>query len=209
MRWVAVWMAMVGAACADGEAAGDFDYYVMSLSWSPNFCAIEGDAKGAEQCDSSGDYGWVLHGLWPQYEDGWPSFCNTVERNPSRSQSNEMVDIMGSSGLAWYQWKKHGRCSGLSSVEFYDLSRKAYDSVVRPPVLRKLDKTVALPASVIEEAWLEVNPDLEKDMVTITCRDGRIMETRICLTKDLEPRRCAPDARRDCTLGKALLDPIR
>jgi len=30
---------------ADGEKAGVFDYYVLSLSWSPTWCAIEGDQR--------------------------------------------------------------------------------------------------------------------------------------------------------------------
>jgi len=47
------------------DVAGEFDYYVMSLSWSPNWCALEGDARGSPQCDDSADFGWVLHGLWP------------------------------------------------------------------------------------------------------------------------------------------------
>lgn len=209
MRWMLVWAALAGASWADGEPAGEFDYYVMALTWSPNFCAVEGDAKGAEQCDPALDHGWVLHGLWPQYEKGWPSFCNTSARNPSRGQTAAMADIMGSSGLAWYQWKKHGRCSGLESDAYFALAREAFESVTTPPVLRKLDKTVSLPASVIEDAWLQANPVLDRDMVTITCSDGRIMETRICLTRDLAPRPCGRDVRRDCTLSNALLDPIR
>lgn len=209
MRWIVIWVAMTGLAWAEGEAAGDFDYYLLSLSWSPNFCALEGDAKGAEQCDPRRDHGWVLHGLWPQYEDGWPSFCRTAERNPSRGQTAAMADIMGSGGLAWYQWKKHGRCTGLSSDAYFALAREAFESARRPEVLRKLDRPVAVPAAVIEEAWLEANPGLTRDMVTVTCKEGRIMETRICLTRDLKPRDCAPDVARDCTLSKALFDPVR
>ncbi|MFV0358934.1 ribonuclease T2 family protein [Tropicimonas sp.] len=209
MRWMMVLLAMAGAAPAEGERAGDFDYYVMSLSWSPSFCAIEGDRRGGEQCDPARHAGWVLHGLWPQHEDGWPSFCTASARNPARHQTDGMADIMGSPGLAWYQWKKHGRCSGLSAHDYFALSRRAFESVARPQVLHRLTEAVVLPASVIEEAWLEANPALSADMVTITCRDGRIMETRICLTKELQPRDCAPDTRRDCTLNRALLAPVR
>ena len=143
MRWIMFWAAMTGMAMAEGEPAGEFDYYVMALSWSPNFCAIEGDAKGSEQCAPGRDHGWVLHGLWPQFERGWPSYCNTVEANPSMGQTEAMADIMGSSGLAWYQWKKHGRCSGLEPKAYFALSREAYESVERPGVLRRLEDTVA------------------------------------------------------------------
>ncbi len=196
-------------ARADGEAAGAFDYYVLSLSWSPTWCALEGDARDARQCRPQYDYGWILHGLWPQYEQGYPSYCNTPARAPSRGETNAMADIMASGGLAWHQWKKHGRCSGLSAQEYFAKARDAYNAIVRPPVLRKLDHTVKLPASVIEEAFLKSNPDMTADMITITCKQGRIQEARICLTKDLEPRVCGADVVRDCALMDALLDPIR
>jgi ribonuclease T2 len=196
-------------AWAKGERSGLFDYYVMSLSWSPTWCALEGDARQSPQCDSDADFGWVLHGLWPQYHRGWPSYCPTVERNPSRSMTNDMADIMGTSGLAWHQWNKHGVCSGLSAQNYYDLSRKAYGTVVRPEVFRRLEKSVKLPASVVEEAFLKANPQLEPDMITITCKDGRIQEARICLSKTLDPVPCGRDVVRDCTATDALFDPIR
>ncbi|MFY9467948.1 MAG: ribonuclease T2 [Lentibacter algarum] len=195
-------------AAAKGERAGEFDYYVMALSWSPNWCALEGEAKGSPQCDTDEDHGWVLHGLWPQYHRGWPSFCPTPEPQPQRSLTNTMADIMGTSGLAWYQWKKHGVCSGLSARAYYDLSRKAYESVVRPPVFRKLNKTITLPAFVVEDAFLKANPSLSRDMITITCRAGHIQEARICLSKDLSPVPCGRDVSRDCSLSDAVFEPV-
>lgn len=194
-------------ARADGERAGDFDYYVLSLSWSPNWCKLEGDARDSEQCDR--DLGWVVHGLWPQYEDGWPAYCPTTARAPSRQMTAAQADIFGAGGAAWYQWKKHGVCSGLEADAYFDLARAAFVSVNKPEVLRKIDRTFAVPASLIEEAFLQANPEWEPDMVTITCRDGHIQEARICLTTDLDPRPCAPDTRRDCTMQKALIEPIR
>jgi ribonuclease T2 len=196
-----------GTARADGERAGDFDYYVMSLSWSPTWCALEGEERGSPQCDQG--FGWVLHGLWPQYEAGWPSYCTTRAHNPSRSDTSEQADVFGSSGSAWHQWHKHGRCSGLSSSDYYDLSREAYARITRPALLRQLERSVRLPASVIEEAFLESNPEMSADQITITCKAGRIQEARICLTRDLELRTCGQDTRRDCTMSDALFDPIR
>lgn len=199
---------IAGLALAKGEKSGEFDYYVMALSWSPNWCALEGDAKGSPQCDTGQDHGWVLHGLWPQYHRGWPSFCPTVKRQPPRSLTKTMADIMGTSGLAWYQWKKHGVCSGLSAADYYALSRDAYQSVVRPPVFRKLDKVIKLPASVVEDAFLKANPTLTRDMVTVTCKARRIQEVRVCLSKGLSPVPCGRDVSRDCSLKDAVLEPI-
>lgn len=210
MRYlVLAFIVLANTLRAEGERAGDFDYYVLALSWTPTWCALEGDARNSEQCDASKDFGWTLHGLWPQNHRGWPSFCRTAERPPSRGMTNAMSDIMGSSGLAWHQWKKHGTCSGLSASAYYALSREAYGRINRPAVLRKLDKSVTLPAKLIEEAFLKENPDLEPDMLTITCRSGRIQEARVCLSKELDPVPCGRDVIKDCSLKDALLDPVR
>lgn len=201
--------ALAPPALADGEAAGDFDYYVMALSWSSNWCALEGDSRNDPQCDSGRGTTWVLHGLWPQYEDGWPSYCRTVERDPTRSETAAMADVFGGAGSAFYQWKKHGRCSGLSSRAFYQTAREAFSSVTLPPVFDQLTKDVRLPASVVEDAFLESNPAINRDQITITCDDGMIQEARICLTKDLQPRRCGADVIRDCRLKDAVMEAVR
>jgi ribonuclease T2 len=198
-----------GAARAEGERAGDFDYYVLSLSWSSAWCALEGDARNDPQCDPGRGLTFVLHGLWPQYEDGWPSFCRTVERDPTRAETAAMADIMGGAGLAFYQWKKHGRCSGLSPVDYYRTVRVAYQRVKIPDLFQDVSKRLGVPASVIEAAFLEANPGLSRDQITITCKDGRIEEARICLTPDLDFRRCGDDVIRDCRLSKAVLEPVR
>ena len=198
-----------GTVKADEDRAGAFDYYVLSLSWSPNWCLREGDAKGSEQCDAHHDFGWILHGLWPQYHRGFPDYCQSAKRAPSRAMTKEMADIMGTSGLAWHQWKKHGTCSGLEAADYFALSRRAYEQVNRPAVLRKVNKEIRLPARVIEEAFLEANPDWEPDMVTITCKDNTIQEARICFSRDLSPVPCGQDVVRDCRARDARFMPIR
>ena len=191
------------------DTAGDFDYYVLSLSWSANWCALQGDAQQSPQCDAAQDFGWVLHGLWPQYDRGYPSYCRTQFSAPTRGQTNDMADVMGTSGLAWHQWRKHGVCSGLSPDAYYDLSRDAYARVTRPAVFRQIDREITVPASVIEEAFLKENPDMTADQITITCRDGYIQEARICMTSDLDFRTCGADVIRDCTLSDATFSPMR
>ena len=194
---------------AEGEQAGDFDYYVLALSWTPSWCEETGDDRGSPQCDAGQGYGFAVHGLWPQYEEGWPSYCRTGARDPSRSMTNNMADVMGSGGSAWYQWKKHGRCAGLSADEFFATVREAYAEVNRPEVFRSLPEGIDLPASVVEAAFLEANPDMEADGVTVTCKQNRIQEVRICLNKDLTPRACGADTVQDCSLQDAEMDPIR
>jgi ribonuclease T2 len=196
-------------ARAEGEKAGEFDYYVMAMSWSSNWCALEGDARGEDQCLPGRGLTFTLHGLWPQFEAGWPDFCRTSVRDPSRAQSAEMADIMGSAGAAWYQWKKHGRCAGLPADAYFATARKAFRSVKEPEIFAKISKTLEVPAHVVEEAFLAANPTMSRDMITVTCRAGMIQEVRVCLTKDLKPRRCGADTIRDCSMQDAVLGAVR
>lgn len=191
------------------DKAGDFDYYVLSLSWSPNWCMREGDARNSPQCAADQDFGWILHGLWPQYEDGYPEYCRTTMPPPNRAATGAMADVMGTAGLAWHQWRKHGVCSGLPSADYFALSRKAFNQVTRPQVLRDLSAPVTMPAGLIEEAFLRENPSMRADHLTVTCSDGAIQEVRICLTRELTLRDCASDTRRDCSLSDADFYPIR
>lgn len=209
MRHLLTALCLIAHPAWADDTAGDFDYYVMSLSWSANWCVLEGDARKSPQCDSAADFDWILHGLWPQYETGYPANCHTNQRAPSRTQTGDMADIMGTSGLAWYQWNKHGVCAGLPAEDYFALARRAFASVVRPPVFRRIDRMIAVPASVIEAAFLRDNPTLSADQITITCKEGHIQETRICLTRDLAFRTCGPDVIRDCTQPDALFAPVR
>ncbi|MFN4202367.1 MAG: ribonuclease T2 family protein [Tabrizicola sp.] len=204
--WAGCW---AGEARAEGEWAGDFDYYVMALSWSAAWCALEGDARHDPQCDAGRGLTFVLHGLWPQYETGWPSYCRTGQRDPTRAETAAMADIMGGAGVAFHQWKKHGRCSGLSPSEYYRTARDAFTRVAVPDLFKGVSRPLTLPASVIEEAFLEANPGLSREAITITCKEGLIQEARICLTRELEFRRCGAEAIRDCRLKDAVLEPVR
>ncbi|WP_353474453.1 ribonuclease T2 [Salipiger sp. H15] len=207
MRALLILLLTATLARAEGEQAGEFDYYVLSLSWSPTWCALEGEARHSPQCDRA--LGWVLHGLWPQNTRGYPSYCATTARPPSRAETAAMADIMGTQGAAWYQWKKHGVCAGLSARDYFALARRAFAAVNRPEALRRLDDPVTLPAKLVEEAFLQANPGWEPDMLTITCEAGRIQEARLCLSKALEPVPCGQDVVKDCHLPNALLDPVR
>lgn len=203
MRVLALWLTLAGPALAEGDRAGDFTHYILALSWQPTWCALEGEARGAEEC--TWGRGFTLHGLWPQREEGWPAFCRTVERDPSRRQTGEMADLM-SPGLAWHQWKKHGRCSALPPEDYFTLMREAAARVSIPAPLRRLREDIALPPRVLEEAFIDANPGLTADGITVTCSGEHIREVRICLTPDLDFRRCGADARRDCRAPRAKMD---
>lgn len=191
------------------DEAGDFDYYVLALGWNAAWCRVEGDARLADQCDPDRDIGFILHGLWPQYEDGWPEYCATEHRDPRPAEAAEMAEIMGSDDLAWHEWEKHGTCSGLGPEGYYALSRRAFREIRRPEILRRAGEPMRLAPRVIEAAFLEANPGLSAGSVTVSCRDGLFREVRICLTRDLAPRACTGPAAEECPLGSVLFLPMR
>ncbi len=191
------------------EVAGRFDYYVLSLSWSSNWCRLTGDAQHAAECAAGRHRPFVLHGLWPESDTSYPADCRTTAADPSKAETAAMADVMGSAGLAWHEWQKHGRCSGLSSGDYFALARKAFTAISLPTVLQQLNHDVRVKPSVVADAILSANPQLSPADLIVTCDQGAIQEVRICLTKDLSPRPCSPHVGLTCTLPAAQLDAVR
>jgi len=209
MRLIVLLLLLAGMARAEPDRPGEFDYWLLALSWSPGWCAVEGDARSADQCAARHDHGFLLHGLWPQFEaGGWPEFCKSPHAPPARAETRAMADIMGSGGRAWHQWRKHGTCSGLAPRAYFEASRRTYRAVGMPPVFRRLGAPRRLAPSLVEEAFAEVNPGLTPDMMVVSCVAGRITELRICLDRAFAPRPCG-DGLRGCAGSGAVMDPVR
>lgn len=204
---------VTGSALAEERPGGDFDYYLLALSWNAAWCEQVGDhwenGEGAGQCDARHAHGWLLHGLWPQYARGWPENCRSNARNPSRRETAAMADIMGSGSSAWHQWKKHGRCAGLAPGDYFAKARQAYDSIARPELLRRVTDRLSLDPDVIEAAFLKANPGLGPEDIVVTCQRGLIREVRVCLGKDLRPRACGQEQAQSCRAPAAAFPPMR
>ena len=207
-RLAALVLALCPPAGAAQDVAGDFDYYTLALSWQPGWCRMTGDDRQAPECAPGSGQDFTVHGLWPQHDRGWPEHCQTRERDPSRRQTQAMGDLMAP-GLALYQWRKHGRCSGLSADAYFATLRQAAKTIDIPAPLEGLPRDITLPPDVIEEAFIDANPRLVRDGITVTCKGAALAEVRICLSRDLQPRACAPDARRDCSRGSVLMERVR
>lgn len=202
MRWLPLLLLLAWPMPAmPSDRAAGFDHYLLSLSWLPSWCATEGDARQDARCADGSGTGWALHGLWPQHVSGWPEYCRTPHRNPSRSETAAQAALYGSSGLAWHQWNKHGRCSGLPAAEYYALSAQAL-AALRLPELPA--PGVVTPGAVVA-AFLAENPRFRSEKLVLTCRAGRVHELRLCLTHGLDPRPCSADVlARACASGRVL-----
>jgi ribonuclease T2 len=193
-----------------GAPTGQFDFYVLALSWSPGFCATDASASDRDQCAAGSGLGFVVHGLWPQNEQGYPSFCQPGGRSPSRPALEEAKGVYPDEGLARYEWRRHGSCAGLSPVDYFRATRRARelvripDSLNRPTVVSK-----ALPLE-IERAFSQSNPGLRPDMIAVQCGRRVLQEVRICLDKDLRGFRSCPEVDRDgCRSGEITVTPVR
>lgn len=197
-----------GGQPGSGDASDTFDYYLLTLSWSPNWCAETGDSRGADQCEKHG-LTFTLHGLWPQFAaGGYPSDCATAQPDPSRRAAAAMADIMGSADLAMHEWRTHGRCTGLSADAYFALLRKAYASITVPPLFARVDQPLRVAPNVIEGAFLESNPALAPRNIAVTCDRQRMKDIRICLDRDLSPFPCGGEIR-GCTMSAVELDAVR
>lgn len=185
---------------ADG-VPGDFDFYVLALSWSPTYCTIEGSPEDA-QCGIE-RFGFIAHGLWPQYERGYPDYCRSSmsDRVPN-AIAREVFDIVPSRGLVRHQWRKHGICSGLGHAEYYDHIRNAFEKIVIPTEYVNPDRHRSLNPATVERAFLDANPGLSADSIAVTCKRGHLADVRICLTKDLEYRACHEVNRKGCRASR-------
>jgi ribonuclease T2 len=189
---------------------GRFDFYVLSLSWSPSFCK-ESEERGRssnEQCRGR-PYSFVVHGLWPQYERGFPRDCQVPSPRLSRELMTSMLDLMPAPGLIYHEWDQHGTCSGLEAQGYFDLIRKARDTVKIPENYAAPRTTLTVSPDDVEEAFVKSNPGLSRAAVSVTCGSTRLSEVRICLSKDLKFRDCDEIDRRACRRDKLLMPPVR
>ncbi len=189
---------------------GEFDFYVLALSWTPSYCEAEGDKRrGDEQCSRARPYAFVVHGLWPQYERGYPRSC--MERAPfvPNSTIDSVMDLMPARGLVIHQWRTHGTCSGLQPQAYFTKLREARERVQIPARFHRLsDYTMVSPAEV-ERAFIEANPQLPADAISVTCDDRHLREVRICMSNDLSFRGCAENDRRSCRASRVVMPPVR
>lgn len=198
------------AFAQDGrDIPGRFDYYLLSLSWSPSYCA-ESAGRDPVQCGRDRRFAFVVHGLWPQFERGWPSACKTTyARDVPPALKQSMLDIMPSPRLVEHEWDEHGACSGLTPQAYFGLTRRVRDRVVVPASFQRLDRTLMTTGADVEAAFVAANPTLKRDMIVVQCDRARLREVRICVTKTGAFRSCGRDVRDRCGPERVAMPPVR
>jgi ribonuclease T2 len=189
---------------------GDFDFYVLALSWSPGFCESSGASKARSQCDVGANLGFVVHGLWPQYQHGYPSDCGQTSRWPSRIALQSTQGLYPDEGLARYEWRKHGTCSGKSPNDYFADVRRAREAITIPtPFTTPHDAQNWTPID-IQRAFLAANQRLRPGMMAVECVRGTLQEVRICFSKDLRNFvECPEVSRAFCRTSSVAVPPMR
>jgi ribonuclease T2 len=212
----AAWVLQTGGALAQDHRQNDpgqFDFYLLSLSWSPSFCEAAAErsanqSSGDQQCGER-KFSFVVHGLWPQYEKGFPEFCQVPSPRLDRGIVSSMLDLMPSPHLIFHEWDRHGTCSGLSARAYFEDVRKARAVVKVPEDYMDLSAPLNVTPDQVEDAFVKANPGMTRAGISISCDSKRLNEVRICLTKDLHFRDCGDADSRSCRRDTLVMPPSR
>jgi ribonuclease T2 len=197
---------VLSIACANAQRCGNtggtpgvFDYYVLALSWAPGFCDTS-THPSASECGSGRHLGFVVHGLWPQIENGRSPEACTSARPVSHDQVDRILQLMPDRGLVQHEWACHGTCSGLPVQDYFRVVESAFRAV-RPPQLPPRIRVRDL-----EQKFADANRTTP-DSFRAVCHGGELVEVRVCLTKDLKFRACSASVR-ECPANEVMVAPV-
>lgn len=193
--------------------AEDFDYYVLALSWSPTYCTGDAGQNDFQQCAPGRKFAFVVHGLWPQYNRGWPQDCATRESWVPQPQIDDMMDIMPSKKLIIHEWKKHGTCSGLSQAAYFNKVRDIFGRTHIPARYLSPQADVEVTREQLVMDFVKSNKDLTEKMLSVQCGnstgEARLSELRICVDKEGDFTTCGANEKRQCRAARLVLPPVK
>jgi ribonuclease T2 len=197
---------------AKQQTSSNFDFYVLVLSWSPDYCASD-DNKDSQQCRPGRRLGFALHGLWPQYDKGYPSDCTTEIM--SADMKAKFPGLYPNQALYDHEWERHGTCSGLTPEQYLSLSKKLKGSITIPKSYQVPEKPIRVSAKQFKNEFVMANPALHESDIAVYCSgSGRFLkEMFICFTRDGKPGSCSLEiqnkAARSCQNPDFLIRNIR
>ncbi len=192
---------------------GKFDYYALTISWSPTFCASPAGRGASAQCGSKRRYAFVVHGLWPQYTRGWPQFCRQRAPYIANRLIRSLYDIMPSKRLIIHQWKKHGTCTGLKAPAYFSVARKLFKQIKIPARYLSPSRTILTTPRQLVEDFIKTNRLLKREMISVQCgnstKRARLKEIRICFNRNGQLTECGRNEARQCRANQLVLPPVR
>jgi ribonuclease T2 len=206
-------LALAPFAQARDPVPGQFDYYALSLSWSPTYCGSDAGRDDRQQCGLGRAYAFVVHGLWPQYRQGWPEDCSLREKWVPDDLIATMLDVMPSKKLIIHEWRKHGGCSGLRMRPYFELTRSLFGKISIPArYLSPMAPIITTPDGLVSD-FVKTNRDITANMLSVQCGNSRgaarLAELRVCFGKDGSFQPCGINERRQCRAERLVLPPVR
>ena len=196
------------------HVAGKFDYFTLVLSWSPTYCANNRHDKA--QCGPRRHYAFVVHGLWPQYNRGWPQDCRVPKGQyyVQDATINKMLDIMPSRRLVIHEWRKHGTCAGVPQAKYFAATRALYKKIKIPPRYQRPNTVITTSPQRLKQEFVQANKNwLKPGMISVQCGNrkdrGKLREIRFCFDKTGRPIMCGYNEKRECRAKLLTLPPVR
>jgi len=190
----------------DQNQQGTFDYYLLSLSWAPNYCADHPN-DNSNECKTGNRKAFVLHGLWPQSNEGQPPMSCQTASPVAADLVRHMLEYFPSRGLIQHEWEKHGTCSGLSSQEYFAKVEQAFRSVQPPDQLKNLSSDKSLAPKDLDQSFADAN-HAPADAFRISCHAQELVGVEVCMSKDLKIQSCARSLR-ECPASAVLMHPVK
>lgn len=185
-----------------GGTPGQFDFYLLTLSWSPEYCHSN---PTDSECTGGHHFGFIVHGLWPEFQNGgYPENCSNA---PGLSNPSSFLDIMPDLTLIQHEWTTHGTCSGLSAQNYFNLIRQAFTSIQMPNQFKAPTTQQTLTPMQIKAAFEQANPKLQDADLMVICTGAYLKAVEICVTKGLGPVACP--AARSCTARTIRVPPVQ
>ena len=191
---LALLAALAGAAGADEPpAAPAFDYWVLALTWNPQYCI---DHPREIECAHA--YGFVVHGLWPQNEQGSMEDCDTSSGRVDKALVERMLPLMPSAALIQHEWYEHGSCSGMDASKYFLSIERLHRALVVPGVYSEVGKPLKTTLDELKAEFGQSNPSITPEKMVGVCSGRYLKEVRICYDRDFKSRECGERVRDKC-----------
>jgi len=169
------------------DPPGHFEFYMLSLSWEPGWCATQGKNKHAQECVTPTGFG--LHGLWPEDSGGkYPCFCG--DGTLSASELAASKGVFADDSMVANEWPKHGTCTTLGAPAYFKKSKAEFTRVKMPT---EFPVHAAIPAAkvpALKAAFVKLNPGLTAEGMIVKTMSKQVVEVDVCFTMDDKYRPC-------------------
>ncbi|WP_318437042.1 ribonuclease T2 [Photobacterium leiognathi] len=183
------------------STVGDFDSYVLALTWQPGFCEHFSYKGTKPECNAINDgklkiTNLTLHGLWPNKASCGTSYgyCDRYARlDLSRSTIKEIAPWMPNfyyqTKFGEYEWKKHGTCQTRNADDYFLTATKLVEKVDASPIGQFIKDNIGRNVSVSsfkKQLTSKFGSDAV-DRISLACTQGKYLnEVRLNLGKNID-----------------------